>query len=80
MKPEIVGERFFVTLRDKQYTCQAYKANDRMLYQINFNGRLLYVTRALNQHRIVFWTTIPQDLKLMHIAYELGIQIEKHFN
>jgi len=80
MLHEIVGESFLIRLRGKEYRCQAYKANERMLYQINFNGRLLYVTRALNQHRIPFWTTIPQDWKLRTVAYELGNQIEKHFN
>lgn len=80
MDSEFIGEGFFITFRDKQYTCRAIKANDRMLYQINFNGSSLYLTRALNQHRIPFWTTIPQDVKLIQIAHELGNQIEKHFN
>jgi hypothetical protein len=80
MLHEIVGDSFLIKLRGKEYRCQAYKANERMLYQININGRPLYVTRALNQHRIPFWTTVPQDFKFRTFAYEIGNQIEKHFN
>jgi hypothetical protein len=80
MDPQFIGESFLITFREKQYGCRAIKANDRMLYQVDFNGSCLYLTRALNQHRIPFWTTIPQDLKLRQVAYELGNQIENHFN
>jgi hypothetical protein len=80
MAPEIVGDSFLIIFKNKQYSCQAIKANDRMLYRIDFNGTHLYITRTLNQHRIPFWTTIPQDLKLRQVAYELGNQIENHFN
>jgi len=78
MKPEISSEPFFVELNNKQYKCLAIKANDRMLYKVDFNNSCLYVTKAINQHGIPFWTVVPQDAKLRAIAYELGRQIEKH--
>jgi len=80
MVHEIVGESFLIELRGREYQCQAFKANDRMLYQINFNGRHLYLTRAINEHRVPFWTTVPQNLTLITVARELGRKIEKHFN
>lgn len=80
MEPEFVGDSFFITYREREYSCRAIKANDRMLYQVKFSGSVLYLTRSINQHKIVFWTSIPQDLKLRPIVAELGKQIDKHFN
>jgi len=80
MEPEILGEPFYIELNNREYSCLAIRANDRMLYKIKFNGSALFVTRALNQHRIPFWTSIPQDPKLLPIVAKLGRQIEKHFN
>lgn len=79
-EPEIVGQPFYIELNNRQYSCLPIRANDRMLYKINFNSSVLFVTRTLNQHRIPFWTSIPQDPKLRPVVYELGRQIEKHFN
>lgn len=76
MAPEIVGERFFVLWNDKEYSCQAIKANERMLYEIKFTERRLYITKTINQHGISFWTAIPQDVKLTHLVNDLGKQIE----
>jgi hypothetical protein len=80
MEPEFIGDSFFITFRKKEYSCRAIKANDRMLYQIKFNGCTLYLTKSINQHRLPFWTSVPQDIKLISIITELGRQIEKHFN
>jgi len=49
-----------------------------MLYQIDFNGSFVYLTKSINQHGFDFWTPVPQDLKLRHLAYEIGKQIENH--
>jgi hypothetical protein len=38
------------------------------------------LTKSINQHRLPFWTSVPQDIKLISIITELGRQIEKHFN
>ncbi|SRR6266487_2618247 len=76
---EILGESFFIEFKGKKYNCRAIKVNGRVLYQINFNGgSYLYLTKSINQHGIVFWTSIPQDLKLRHIVSVLGDQIENH--
>lgn len=78
MQTELVGNGFAVEHNGKQYSCRAIRANDRMLYQIDFNGSFVYVTKSINQHRIDFWIPVPQDLKLTHHAYEIGKQIENH--
>ena len=75
---EALGEGFFIEFKSKQYYCRAYQANGRVLYQVNFNGSCLYITKTINQHGIPFWTAIPQDLKLRHIVAELGKQLEDH--
>jgi hypothetical protein len=76
--PEVVGESFLIEFKEKKYGCRAFKAEGRILYQINFNGSYLYLTKSINQHGIPFWTSIPQDLKLRRIAAELGRQLENH--
>lgn len=78
MQTEFVGDPFPVEYNGKQYNCGAIKINDRMVYQIDFNGSFLYLTKSINQHRIDFWTPVPQDLKLRRLAYEIGKQIENH--
>ena len=78
MQTEFVGDPFPVEYKGKQYNCGAIKINDRMVYQIDFNGSFLYLTKSINQHRIDFWTPVPQDLKLRRLAYEIGKQIENH--
>ena len=78
MQTEFVGDIFPVEYNGNEYNCGAIKINDRMVYQINFNGSLLYLTKSINQHRIDFWTPVPQDLKLTRLAYEIGKQIENH--
>jgi len=80
MDPEIVGDPFFIVVNNREYSCLPIRANDRILYKINFNNSVLYVTKALNQHRIPFWTSIPQDPTLRPIVSELGRKIDKHFN
>ena len=77
-KVEVLGERFFIEFRGKEYSCQAFGANGRILYQIRFNGSVLYVTKTINEHRIPFWTAIPQDLKLRRMVAEMGKQLEDH--
>jgi hypothetical protein len=72
MQTEFVGDIFPVEYNGKEYNCGAIKINDRMVYQINFNGSLVYLTKSINQHRIDFWTPVPQDLKLTRLAYEKG--------
>ena len=78
MNPEIVGKPFFIEFKKKKYICRAIKVNGRILYQINFNSSCLYLTKTINQHGIPFWTSVPQDLKLRSIVYDLGNQIEHH--
>jgi len=78
MQTEFVGDIFPVEYNGKEYNCGAIKINDRMVYQINFNCSLVYLTKSINQHRIDFWTPVPQDLKLTRLAYEIGKQIENH--
>ena len=78
MQTEFVGDIFPVEYNGKEYNCGAIKINDRMVYQINFNGSLVYLTKSINQHRIDFWTPVPQDLKLTRLAYEIGKQIENY--
>jgi len=78
MQTEFVGDIFPVEYNGNEYNCGAIKINDRIVYQINFNGSLLYLTKSINQHRIDFWTPVPQDLKLTRLAYEIGKQIENH--
>ena len=80
MEPEIVGDLFYIEFNKRQYSCLPLRANDRMLYKIKFNNSVLFVTKALNQHGISFWTSIPQDPRLRPVVSELGRQIEKHFN
>ena len=77
-KPESVGESFCIEFKEKKYSCRPFKANGRILYQIDFNGSYLYLTKTINQHGIPFWTSIPQDLKLRRIVAELGNQLENH--
>lgn len=78
MQTEFVGDPFPVEYNGHQYNCGAIKINDRMVYQIDFNGSFVYLTKSINQHRIDFWTLVPQDLKLRRLAYEIGKQIENH--
>ena len=78
MQAEFVGDSFHVQYNGKQYNCRGIQANDRMLYQIDFNGSFVYLTKSINQHGFDFWTPVPQDLKLRHLAYEIGKQIENH--
>ena len=78
MQTEFVGDSFLVEYKGNQYNCRAIKINDRMVYQIDFNGSFVYLTKSINQHRIDFWTSVPQDLKLTRLAYETGKQIENH--
>ena len=78
MQAEFVGESFHLQYNGKQYNCRGIQANDRMLYQIDFNGSFVYLTKSINQHGFYFWTPVPQDLKLRHLAYEIGKQIENH--
>ena len=75
---EILGESFFIEFKEKKYSCRAFKANGRILYQVNFKGSYLYLTKSINQHGIPFWTSVPQDLKLRRIVTELGNQLENH--
>ncbi|SRR6266498_4857716 len=75
---EILGESFFIEFKGKKYSCRTIKANERIIYQINFNGSYLYLTKSINQHGIPFWTSIPQDLKLRRVVSELGNQLENH--
>ncbi len=58
MQTEFVGDPFPVEYNGKQYNCGAIKINDRMVYQIDFNGSFLYLTKSINQHRIDFWTPV----------------------
>jgi hypothetical protein len=78
MQTEFVGDSFHVQYNGKQYNCRPIQANGRMLYQIDFNGSFIYLTKSINQHRIYFWTPVPQDLKLIHLADKIGKQIENH--
>ena len=78
MQTEFVGDSFHVQYNGKQYNCRAIQANGRMLYQINFNASFIYLTKSINQHGFDFWTPVPQDLKLRHLAHEIGKQIENH--
>ena len=75
---EPLGELFVIDYNEKKYTCRAIQINGRVVYQLNFNGSYLYLTKSINQHGIPFWTAIPQDLKLRHIVAELGKQLEDH--
>jgi hypothetical protein len=76
--PEVIGESFFIEFKGENYPCRAFRANGRILYQVNFNKSYLYITKTINQHGIPFWTAIPQDLKLRRIVAELGKQLEDH--
>ena len=78
MQTEFAGGSFPIGYNGKEYNCRGIRANDRMLYQIDFNGSLVYLTKSINQHGIDFWTPVPQDLKLRHLAHEIGKQIENH--
>ena len=78
MQTEFGCDNFFIGYNGKQYSCRAIRANDRMLYQIDFNGSPVYLTKSINQHGIDFWTPVPQDVKLRHLAHEIGKQIENH--
>ena len=78
MQTEFAGDSFLVEYKGKQYNCRAIKINDRMVYQIDFNGSFVYLTKSINQHGIDFWTPVPQDIKLGHLAHEIGKQIENH--
>jgi hypothetical protein len=75
---ELLGELFVIDYKEKKYTCQAMQINGRVVYQLNFNGSYLYLTKSINQHGIPFWTAIPQDLKLRRIVADLGRQLEDH--
>ncbi|TMI97012.1 MAG: hypothetical protein E6H06_02625 [Bacteroidetes bacterium] len=75
---EFFGDNFVIEFKQKKYNCRAIRANGRIIYQVNFNGSCLYLTKSINQHGIPFWTSIPQDLKLRHIVAELGKQLEDH--
>ena len=78
MQTEVVSDSFPIEYNGQQYNCREIRVNDRMLYQIDFNGSFVYLTKSINQHRIDFWTPVPQDLKLTRLAYEIGKQIENH--
>ena len=80
MEPEFIGDSFFITFREREYIWRALIAYEQMLYQIKFNGSTLYLTKSINQHRLPFWTSVPQDIKLISIITEMGRQIEKHIN
>jgi len=75
---EVLGESFFIEFNREKYSCQAFAANGRILYQIKFSNSVLYITKTINQHRIPFWTAIPQDLKLRRMVAEIGKQLEDH--
>ncbi|MEO6328897.1 MAG: hypothetical protein ABIO55_08190 [Ginsengibacter sp.] len=59
MQTEFIGEPFPVVYNGQQYDCGAIKINNRMVYKIEFNGSLVYLTKSINQHRIYFWTSVP---------------------
>ena|SRR5437762_11940748 len=73
-----LGELFVINYKEKNYTCRAININGRVVYQFNFNGSYLYLTKSINQHGIPFWTSIPQDLKLRRVVEQLGKQLEDH--
>jgi hypothetical protein len=50
-----------------------------ILYQIVFNKSYLYLTKAMGASGLPFWTSIPQDPKLVHVVIELGKKIENQF-
>ena len=75
---EPLGELFVIEFKEKKYTCRAIQINGRVVYQVDFNGSCLYLTKSINQHGIPFWTSIPQDLKLRHVVEQLGKQLEDH--
>jgi hypothetical protein len=76
--PEIIGDIFFIEFKGQEYSCLAFKANERILYRVNFERSCLYLTKTINQHGIPFWTSIPQDLKLRRVVEQLGNQLEDH--
>jgi hypothetical protein len=70
-------DEFLIEYNGKTYTCKPIERNGSILYQVNFNTSYLYLTQS-NDRNGIFWTTIPADNKLKHIAQILGEKIENH--
>jgi hypothetical protein len=68
-----------IEYRENRYTCNQIEYNGMTLYQIVFNKSYLYLTKAMGASGLPFWTSIPQDPKLVHVVIELGEKIENQF-
>lgn len=68
-----------IEFREKTYPCNRIERNGQVLYQIVFGLSHLYLTKAKGMDNILFWTSIPEDPKLLHIVRELGQLIDKNF-
>ena len=68
-----------IEFREKTYLCNRLYRNGQVIYQLVFGKSHLYMTKAERIDKMPFWTSIPEDPKLLHIVRELGEQIDKHF-
>lgn len=72
-------DSIMIEFREKTYPCHRLERNGQVIYQLVFGKSHLYMTKAEAADKMPFWTSIPEDPKLLHLVRELGQQIDKHF-
>ena len=79
METPTVTDQFGVTWKDNQYPCKRLLMGDSVIFVIVFTQRPLYLSKGVDVNGESFWVSIPHDTKLTHVVFDLGKQIDKHY-
>jgi len=80
MDTPTITDQFEVTWKEKQYPCKRLLMGDSIIFMIGFTQRPLCLSKSIDVNQESFWVSIPHDTKLTHVVFELGKQIDQHYN
>ncbi|HTD98813.1 MAG TPA: hypothetical protein VK668_05980 [Mucilaginibacter sp.] len=79
MESPPITDEFEITWKEKQYPCKRINVDGSIFFVIGFTQRPLYLSKGIDVNRESFWVNIPHDTKLTHVVFELGKQIDQHY-
>jgi hypothetical protein len=71
---------FLLQYHEQEYKCKKLTIDNQVIYAVNHNKRVLYITHATDMDGKHFWTAIPANPTINALVNALGKQIEKTFN
>ena len=79
METPTVTDQFEVNWKEKQYTCKRMRMGESLIFAVEFTQRPLFLSKGNDVNHESFWVSIPLDTKLTHVVFELGKQIDQHY-